>query len=42
MNDTQGPHIEVKGEELVVTMTGSIFRVVYRKPNLSGGSGHNG
>ena len=26
-------HIEVKGDELVVTMAGSTFRAVYRKPN---------
>jgi hypothetical protein len=30
---SQDLHIDVKGDELVVTMPGSTFRVVYRKPN---------
>jgi hypothetical protein len=34
MVDSNDLHIELKGgNELVVTMTGSTFRAVYRKPN---------
>jgi hypothetical protein len=33
MNDVHDLHIEVKGDELIVTMPGCTYRAVYRKPN---------
>jgi hypothetical protein len=36
MTDSHDLHIEVRGEELVVTMPGTTFRVVYRKPHRGG------
>ena len=34
MTDYQDLHVEVQRDDILVTMPGTCFRVVYRKPNL--------
>ena len=37
MAETVRLHIEVEGDGIVVTLPGTTFRVIYRKPNQSPG-----
>ena len=34
MRDSHDLHVEVQRDDILVTMPGTSFRVVYRKPNL--------
>jgi hypothetical protein len=35
--ETIRPRVEVEGDDIIVTLPGTTFRVIYRKPNQSPG-----
>jgi hypothetical protein len=37
MGDSHDLHVAVQGDDIIVTMQGTSFRVVYRKPHLDPG-----